>query len=425
MKKVFNNVVIACLIGLTLSNCSKNDMDIESNVPVYNVLMVFVDEIQATFPTGAISHKMTANEKQICEMLTSKLSKWYNDAFNGSVKFKFDTYYTKNVINEKNFGTGILFYTGIPELEQIAKKYRAVATTYSVGYTGAHQYLYLPCSAGNALQVWLQYRLFKDTPVNQLDEDWWEETIYLYTHEMMHIFESGACAFDYHYALNMATPNQLNNLPFGPKRVNLINKLFMLNNLEVYTENGTEIVGIIFDFWKGDKLFTKVEYVYEYLIDIKTSDKCGLNKPIFETIFIDRLYQVETGSKLKEPKSPVRSGYRFDGWFKDDLFKVPWNFNTDRIENVLKLYAKMTLVDPSVKKYAVCFDTWYYSDIWIPAILEIDKGTKIAEPIVGYRNGFDFAGWYKDCSFTNPWNWDIDTVTEDIMLKGKWIPNGK
>jgi len=60
------------------------------------------------------------------------------------------------------------------------------------------------------------------------------------------------------------------------------------------------------------------------------------------------------GSTISEPIAPTRSGYIFEGWYKDNAFAVKWNFNTDTVEADIILYAKwravITPVDPNPSK---------------------------------------------------------------------------
>ena len=48
------------------------------------------------------------------------------------------------------------------------------------------------------------------------------------------------------------------------------------------------------------------------------------------------------GSKLTEPSAPTRSGYRFEGWYKDAGYKTAWDFDTDTVTGDITLYAKWT-----------------------------------------------------------------------------------
>lgn len=50
------------------------------------------------------------------------------------------------------------------------------------------------------------------------------------------------------------------------------------------------------------------------------------------------------------------------------------------------------------------------------------SGTTINEPPAPTKEGFTFAGWYKDTLGTDEWNFATDVVISDMMLYAKWIP---
>jgi len=56
----------------------------------------------------------------------------------------------------------------------------------------------------------------------------------------------------------------------------------------------------------------------------------------------------------------------------------------------------------------------------VDAITGKAYGDSIAAPVDPVRSGFYFAGWYRDASYTNPWTFTLDTLTEDITLFAKW-----
>lgn len=54
---------------------------------------------------------------------------------------------------------------------------------------------------------------------------------------------------------------------------------------------------------------------------------------------------VEKGSLVIRPNDPVKSGYIFKGWYKDEALAEKWNFSTDRTDGNLTLYAKWQKVE--------------------------------------------------------------------------------
>jgi uncharacterized repeat protein (TIGR02543 family) len=54
---------------------------------------------------------------------------------------------------------------------------------------------------------------------------------------------------------------------------------------------------------------------------------------------------------------------------------------------------------------------------------DIDNRFSHYEPPILTRDGYTFAGWYKDIGYTVAWINGEDTVTRDITLYAKWIEN--
>ncbi|PKL31591.1 hypothetical protein CVV43_01825 [Candidatus Saccharibacteria bacterium HGW-Saccharibacteria-1] len=51
----------------------------------------------------------------------------------------------------------------------------------------------------------------------------------------------------------------------------------------------------------------------------------------------------------------------------------------------------------------------------------LEVGEKITEPTAPTKLGSVFAGWYKEASYTNAWNFSNDTVTANTTLYAKWL----
>jgi uncharacterized repeat protein (TIGR02543 family) len=50
----------------------------------------------------------------------------------------------------------------------------------------------------------------------------------------------------------------------------------------------------------------------------------------------------------------------------------------------------------------------------------VTDGGKVTKPADPGRDGYTFAGWYKDAAGTAAWDFDKDTVTVNIILYAKW-----
>ena len=53
----------------------------------------------------------------------------------------------------------------------------------------------------------------------------------------------------------------------------------------------------------------------------------------------------------------------------------------------------------------------------------VKKGSKATKPTDPTRNGYTFAGWYKEEAYTNQFNFDTTTITSDRTLYAKWTQN--
>lgn len=52
-------------------------------------------------------------------------------------------------------------------------------------------------------------------------------------------------------------------------------------------------------------------------------------------------------------------------------------------------------------------------------------GSKLEKPADPVREGYTFTGWYRDPDLTQPWDFDNDTVTENMTLYAGWTKNGQ
>jgi len=66
----------------------------------------------------------------------------------------------------------------------------------------------------------------------------------------------------------------------------------------------------------------------------------------------------------------------------------------------------------------VAFDSRDGSAVSPQTILPNEKAVKPTNPT---RSGYIVAGWYKDSTYSNEWNFDTDIVTANMTLYAKWI----
>ena len=124
---------------------------------------------------------------------------------------------------------------------------------------------------------------------------------------------------------------------------------------------------------------------------------------------------VERGSMITQPDNPARDGFTFDGWFSDEACESAWDFETGIVTDDMTLYAGWTPIT-----FTVTFDT--QARISVPPQTVV-QGGKATQPANLLRDGFTFAGWYKEADCINAWDFATDLVTADIMLYAKWTKN--
>ncbi|MGI6332178.1 MAG: InlB B-repeat-containing protein [Zhaonellaceae bacterium] len=111
------------------------------------------------------------------------------------------------------------------------------------------------------------------------------------------------------------------------------------------------------------------------------------------------------GTKLTKPDDPIKEGYTFAGWYKDDELANEWDFDTDVVTEDITLYAKWT-----INQYTITFDTGEGgSEI---ASITQDYGTAVTPPADPARDGYSFKGWSPEIPATMP--------AEDLTLVARW-----
>jgi len=152
---------------------------------------------------------------------------------------------------------------------------------------------------------------------------------------------------------------------------------------------------------------------------------------------------VRYGEKVQRPEDPIREGFHVEGWYTDIDLKNLWDFESDTVQGNMTLYVKWSEGDPAgtinllwwiiglillalllllmfplLNKKTVRFDTGCHVKI---KKQKVRKGHCVVRPEDPVRLGRTFAGWYKDESKLVPWNFDQDTVEDNIILYARWI----
>ena len=117
---------------------------------------------------------------------------------------------------------------------------------------------------------------------------------------------------------------------------------------------------------------------------------------------------------ITAPATPTRTGYTFDGWYKEETCENAWNFDTDTVMMDIILFAKWT-----INNYTVTFDSQGGSAVEPQTAL---YNTVIAAPADPVRADYTFGGWYKEAACTNVWVFATDTIPDhNITLYAKWV----
>ena len=134
---------------------------------------------------------------------------------------------------------------------------------------------------------------------------------------------------------------------------------------------------------------------------------------VVEDIDIDPI-QVRANQTAVLPV-PEKDGYKFMGWFVDENYGTPFDPDTP-ITGDLTLYGKFEEI--TLPSYTVTFDTDEGSAI---DPVNVYEGETVAKPKDPVKEGFEFAGWYKDSEHTEEFDFDTP-ITGNITLYAKWDP---
>lgn len=121
--------------------------------------------------------------------------------------------------------------------------------------------------------------------------------------------------------------------------------------------------------------------------------------------------EVYYGDNYNMVCTPVRTGYTFEGWYFDNK-KIDSNTKVTTIGN------HTLTAQWKINKYTISFDE--------KACRSITKeyGAEVGKLCVPKRNGYLFAGWYKEVNNKMILINETTEVTGNITLKAKWVKEG-
>ncbi len=111
--------------------------------------------------------------------------------------------------------------------------------------------------------------------------------------------------------------------------------------------------------------------------------------------------------KMINPPVPEKEGYTFEGWYREKSCVTPVLFPLE-VTSDITLYAKWDKVT-----YTTSFNTNGGTYV------ESQKTEKIENMPISYREGYIFAGWYRDATFLNRVSFPF-VASEDVTLYAKW-----
>ena len=145
---------------------------------------------------------------------------------------------------------------------------------------------------------------------------------------------------------------------------------------------------------------------------------------------------VPYGGMVTEPtETPVKTGYTFTGWYKEEECTNQWDFDTDMVTGDITLYAGWKKDEPGPGPDPTPLPPSYSSGdgnmenafrvlfndgaTTLTVQTDLSYGDKLTKPEDPVKEGYTFAGWYKDEACTQ--GWDFETgIPGDMTLYAKW-----
>lgn len=133
---------------------------------------------------------------------------------------------------------------------------------------------------------------------------------------------------------------------------------------------------------------------------------------------------VKSGEKIIKVNNPTKSGYSFEGWYKDIDLTEEYDFDSV-VTSDFTLYAKWQKQQSysgggsGVTRYTVKFETDGGTVIKETRVRRNDKLTKPADP---EKKNYIFDGWYTEKTLENAYDFDAKVV-KNFTLYAKWRKN--
>lgn len=121
------------------------------------------------------------------------------------------------------------------------------------------------------------------------------------------------------------------------------------------------------------------------------------------------------GKTVVEPNDPIKNGYIFDGWFRDETFEDAYDFNQIQNED-LTLYAKWTFDESHTITNLIVSDEEVINII-------LDQGENMDLPQL-FKDGFIFDGWYTSQNYQvryRDYLYFAQPLGYELNLYAKWV----
>jgi uncharacterized repeat protein (TIGR02543 family) len=108
----------------------------------------------------------------------------------------------------------------------------------------------------------------------------------------------------------------------------------------------------------------------------------------------------------------TKTGYTFDGWYKENAKTTRWDFDTDIVTENITLYGEW------IKNPVVTF----LVDGVVNKTVDVPPGSKVGMPNLAAKANYDLDGWYTSAAYTTKWDFGTGTVAADITLYARRQP---
>jgi len=252
-------------------------------------------------------------------------------------------------------------------------------------------------------------------PTNQA---WWSTNLPVFVGHELWTFDTNAI-----FALNnyLASSKPMVNVTLD-YNITLDDEVIQIREGQTFVYSAPLVVGYNFMGWFTDAEMTQAVIVLTITTPVTLYGKY-VAIPTYDVLFesnggslVTSILDVYENEMILEPADPVRSGFIFQGWYKDALFAEAWVFATDTVTADITLYAKWEEIPPVT--YTVSFET--NGGSIVDPLLLVAENALITAPTSPTKDGYTFEGWFKDEGLLNAWVFETDVVVANITLYAKW-----